>query len=209
MGPPTVATPTLFLRSSDAMNPPIARFHQDYVDPASYLVHVILRRLHVEVEPKPLELRQPPDPLIDPRDRGWREYMAEMGERAEALEAPFRPPPLVPWTRKAHELAAHAREKGGAAEVDRRIYDAYFAEGRDIGRVDILVEVGQAVGLDPTETKVALDVDRYGSQVEEERRQALEAGVRGVPTLAADHLTLEGFHPEEEIRTFLHPKTAR
>lgn len=191
------------------MTRPVPRFHQDYVDPASYLVHLILRRLDVEVERKPLELRQPPDPLIDPRDRGWREYMAEMRGWAEALEAPFRPPPLVPWTRKAHELAVHARGKRRAEEMDRRIYDAYFAEGRDIGRVDVLVEVAEAVGLDPTETKVALDVDRYGSRVEEERRRALEAGVRGVPTLAADHGTLEGFHPEEEIRTFLHPKTDR
>jgi len=191
------------------MNRPALRFHHDYVDPASYLVHRILRplesELEVEVEPIPLELRQPPASLIDPRDREWREYLAEMDERAATLDAPFRPPPLVPWTRKAHELAAHAEEKGRLREVHRRIYDAYFTEGRDIGRIDVLVDVATASDLDPTEAKAVLDVDRHGARIDQQRRLALEAGIRGVPTLVLDERTLEGFHPEEEIRTFLHP----
>ncbi|MFW6199286.1 MAG: DsbA family oxidoreductase [Gemmatimonadota bacterium] len=187
--------------------PPAAevRLHQDYVDPASYLVHSILRRMEAEVEPRALELRPPPDPLIDAGDREWSRYLAEMAERAEELGIPFRPPRLVPWTRKAHELALHAREKGCVAEMDRRIYDTYFAEGRDIGRLDVLVEVAISVGLDATETKAALDVDRHAARLDQERRNALGAGVRGVPTLVLGDRTLEGFHREEEIRTFLHP----
>lgn len=181
------------------------RLHQDYVDPASYLVHRILQRMEVRVDPHPFELRRPPSPLIDARDPRWREYLAAMRERAAELDVPFAPPPLVPWTRKAHELAAQAREGGVLAEVDRALYDAYFVDGRDIGRVDVLVEIGVAAGLDPTETKAALDVDRHGSSVEEARRRAEEAGVRGVPTLARGDRTLEGFHPEDDIRTFLHP----
>lgn len=187
------------------MFPPSLRFHQDYVDPASYLVHRILRRLGVEADPGPFELRRPPAPLIDARDRLWRRYLAEMGERASELGIPFTPPDLVPWTRKAHELAIQAREAGVLAPVDRGLYDAYFAEGRDIGRVDVLVEIGAAAGLDPTETKASLDVDRHAAEVEEDRCRAREAGVRGVPTLVRGDRRLEGFHPEEEIRTFVHP----
>ena len=187
------------------MPPPPLRFHQDYVDPASYLVHRILRRLDAEVDPRPFELRRPPGALIDARDRLWRRYLAEMGEQATALDVPFAPPDLVPWTRKAHELAALAREGGVLERVDRSLYDAYFAEGRDIGRVDVLLEIGVAAGLDRTETKAALDVDRNARLVEEDRRRAREAGVRGVPTLVRGDQRLEGFHPEEEIRTFVHP----
>lgn len=187
------------------MLPPPLSFHQDYVDPASYLVHRILRRIPVEADPRPFELRRPPAPLIDARDRLWRQYLSEMGERAADLGVPFAPPGLVPWTRKAHELAAQAREAGVLFQVDRRLYDAYFAEGRDIGRVDVLVEIAVAAGLDPTETKAALDVDRHGAAVDEARRRARETGVRGVPTLVRGDRRLEGFHPEEEIRTFVHP----
>ena len=161
--------------------------------------------MDVEVVARALELRPPPDPLIDTRDRQWRRYLTEMEERAEELEVPLAPPPLVPWTRKAHELAIHAREKGRGRETENRIYEAYFAEGRDIGRVDVLVDVGVSVGLDATETKATLDVDRWEDRVEDARRNALAEGVRGVPTLVLGSRTLEGFHPEAEIRTFLHP----
>lgn len=159
----------------------------------------------VTVDPRPFELRRPPTPLIDAGDPRWREYLAGMSEKAGELDLPFAPPGLVPWTRKAHELAAQAREAGVLPQVDPTLYDAYFVDGRDIGRVDVLVEIGVEAGLDPTETKAALDVDRHGASVEEERRRAEEVGVRGVPTLVLGDRALEGFHPEGDIRTFLHP----
>lgn len=184
-------------------DPPPTRFYHDYVDPASYLVDRSLRSLGVEARRSPFEIRRPPASMIDDADPRWMAYLSEMEARAEAADAPFRPPSLVPWTRKAHELAWHAVEAGCFAEVDERLYDAYFGQGLDIGRVDVLVEIAVASGLDGTETKAALDVDRHSARIEEERTGAVADGIRGVPTLVAGGGKLEGFHPEEEIRTFL------
>jgi predicted DsbA family dithiol-disulfide isomerase len=112
-------------------------------------------------------------------------------------------PPITPWSRKAHELALHAREKGRFREVHRALFRAHAVQGRDIGRVDVLVEIAQAEGLEPREAKAVLDVDRFLDRVADLRKEAERLGVRGVPTIRAGERTLEGFHHEASVRNFL------
>jgi predicted DsbA family dithiol-disulfide isomerase len=105
-------------------------------------------------------------------------------------------PAIVPWSRKAHELALHAREKGCFRQVHRSLFRAHFSESRDIGRVDVLVEIGAASGLDRTETKAILDVDRYAERLLDWRREAERTAVAGVPTVLFGAERLEGFSLE-------------
>ena len=184
------------------------RFYLDYIDPGSFLVDLRLARLEdagvVEVERLPWEVRRPPEPLLDPAHPGWTGYWSQMAEEArrdEGLE--LVRPGLVPWTRKAHELALLAREKGCFDKVHRDIMSAFHLEGRDVGRVDVLVSLGQGAGLDFTETKAVLDVDRHAAVLAEVREEAAAAGVRGVPTLVCEGEVLEGVHSLEALRAFL------
>ncbi len=185
------------------------RFTFDYVDPGSYLVHELLARW---VEARggshapslhPLELRTPSSAPLDPDDPEWRALMEAMATFADQESVPFRAPALVPWTRKAHELAFHAHEKGCFREMHHTLFRAHFEEGRDIGRVDVLVELGQSVGLDASETRTVLGVDRFLHRVEEARREARLRGIRGVPTLEADGQRLEGLRSPDELRAFM------
>ncbi len=192
-------------------------FAFDFVDPGSYLVAELLhRRLPAGLEGEapsvrllPLELKTPPDPLVSSSDEGWQAMHQALAEVARSVEIPFAPPAFVPWTRKAHELALHAREKAGEAEeapavpIDLRLFRARFAEGRDLGRVDVLVEVAHEAGLDPAEVRTVLGVDRFDPAVREARSEALELGIRGVPTLIHGPRRLEGFRTTEELETFL------
>lgn len=186
-------------------------FYYDYVDPASYLVDRILAGLGgetpLEVVPRPFELRRPPGEMVDPRSDDWKSYRDQMRREAGRIGVEMEPPDLVPWSRKAHELALHAREKGVFPEIHRALFRAYFQEGRDVGRVDVLVGIAVDRGLDRTEVKAILDVDKYLETVESERSRAERRGVRGVPTLLAGERKLEGFRPEDEIRTFLSRET--
>jgi len=176
----------------------------DYVDPASYLVQLLLGELRAEVQWRPLELRPPPSPLLRASDPAWREHLGAMGRLAEEEGVRFHPPTFLPWTRKAHELALHAREKGCFAPIHGAIFDALFQEGRDIGRVDVLVAIGAACGLEQTETRAVLDVDRFAAGVEAERAAAAAMGVRGVPTLTRGRLDrLEGFRGRAALEAFL------
>lgn len=184
-----------------------ARLYLDYIDPGSFLmdrrVEAVSAASGMTIERLPWEARPPSDPPLDALDEGWARYWAEMA--AEAAESTFelKSPALIPRTRKAHELALHAREKGLFDKVHRALMNAFHLEGRDVGRVDVLVEVGRAVGLDGSEMKAVLDVDRFAAGVEEVRRAGIGVGVRGVPTLVCGGRRLEGVHPEESIRDFL------
>lgn len=155
------------------------------------------------MERVPFEVRPPPEPLIDPGGDAWGRYWAAMaleaGEEGLELSTPTR----VPWTRKAHELGLHAKDKGRFEEVHEALFGCLLTEGRDLGRVDVLVELARACGLDPGETKAALDVDRYTAELEGLRSRGEAEGVRGVPTLVFGERVLEGVPSTSELDAFL------
>jgi predicted DsbA family dithiol-disulfide isomerase len=191
------------------MNVSECRFFFDYIDPLSYLVERELAGLGQEglsglvVTRFPLELRPPPEPLLDPDGTSWSARWDEAASHAEVLGWALREPHLLPWTRKAHELVLHADTLGRSEEVHHAIFEAIFVHGRDIGRVDELIAIAAALGLDSTETKAVLDVDKHSEQVTMSGREAGAAQVSVVPTLVAHGKTLEGFHYRDALRTFL------
>ena len=177
------------------------RVHVDYVDPLSF---ILVRRLRARIrgtaesgaEPPllrflPFELFPPPMPLVDPELEAWRARWSRAFEILGADDPEIRAHPLVPWTRKAHELAEHAAEKGLFDDMHSVLFEAHLVRGLDIGRVDVLVELAGSIGLDRTEVKAVLDVDRFSERIEMLRAQALETGVRVAPTIVtADGIVL-------------------
>lgn len=174
----------------------------DFASPYCWLVEAALRRLRDEglVEPRyaALELFPAPAPLeAAPAVEPARPLAGELGLELQAPTRPVR-------TRKAHELARLAREQGREDEVREAIFAAYFAEDRDIGRIDVLVEVARAAGMDPTEARVVLDVDRFTAAVTAESVGAREAGLVSVPVVVLGtgpaRLRVDGAFPLEEWR---------
>jgi len=180
-------------------------FYFDFVDPLSYLQEIELTGLAAasSIEAIGFELAPPPAPLTSVADERWQRRYAEAHTLPAAAGVTLAPPPLVPWTRKAHELHLLARESGKADEVRRAIFEAYFGRGEDIGRVDRLVEVAASLGLDRTAVKAALDVDRFDDEVAKARRTAAEAGVVDTPSIASAAGILRGFHNREAIGSLL------
>ncbi len=190
------------------MNPLSARFFFDYVDPISYLVELELQAVEKAsgqlIERVALELRAPPEQMVDPRSSPWIQRWEEAAQAASEVGISLRRPSLVPWTRKAHELVLHARAHDLGNEAHTALFEAVFNEGTDIGRVDVLVRLAAGLGLDATETKAVLDVDRYSDDIAAERATTLAEGIVRTPTLVAGHRRLEGFHNRTALGTFLH-----
>jgi predicted DsbA family dithiol-disulfide isomerase len=126
-----------------------------------------------------------------------------MLQESGALELGLHRPGIVPWTRKAHELVAHASEAGSPAEIHESLFRNYLIDGRDIGRVDVLVQLAGEHGLDRVGSKAVLDVDRHTDAVEEFRRGGLRAGVTRVPTLRLGEKLLPGNPTPEALSAFL------
>ena len=177
----------------------------DYVDPASYLVASVLDQsgLADHLDWRGYEVRVPPKPMIDPDSPDWRQYQDQVSAYAEALAISMRPPTLIPWTRKAHELAAHARENDCYSAVRRALFQAHFIDGIDIGRIDFLVDIAEAQGLDRSGAKAALDVDHHTDSVLSNRALGEEVHIGGVPALVRGEARLEGLHSPEELRHWI------
>ena len=190
------------------MNSPTIRFFYDYVDPVSYLVELELQAAEqasgLRVERAPFELRPPPEPMLDPETSWWIERVDNAVGLASELGVSLGAQVFVPWTRKAHELVIHAGAHSLGPAAHQAIFGAVFAEGLDVGRVDVLVSLATRLGLGATKTKAVLDVDRYSDEVVRAREAALAAGVTRVPSLVAHEKLLEGFHNRHALGTFLH-----
>ncbi len=190
------------------MDPRTPVFFFDYLDPLSYLVDrelASIEGLAGVPAPRrvPLEVQPPPAPLLDPDGPEWSVRRALARGAASALGVPLLEPPFLPWTRKAHELVLHAEAKGLGAAAHRAVFEAVFLHGKDVGRVDVLVGLARALGMDAMEAKVVLDVDRYAQDVAALRRTAAEAGVAEPPALVRGSELLRGFHNRDALRTFL------
>jgi len=181
-------------------------FYFDYVDPGSYLTHLQLGQiLPAGIEPirHPFEVCPVPNELIDGSGPDWTAYAETVADLAREAEIRMAHPTFIPWSRKAHELRLHAAEQGLESPMHEEVFSARFREGADIGRVDVLVAAAEKVGLDRSESKAILDIDKYRDRVVDLRQEAEASGVRRVPTLRSGAMSLEGPASIGELRHFL------
>lgn len=164
---------------------PVVAF-SDFTCPFSHVTEAALRRLEDEGVAAPryaaFELYPSPAPL--PAAASAKEVEAAR-PLAEALGIAIETPRVLPRTRKAHEAAKAAEAKGAGRAMREAVFRACFAEGRDVGRIDVLVELGAALGLDPTELKVVLDLDTFAAAVDADQALARRLGIDAVPALVA------------------------
>jgi predicted DsbA family dithiol-disulfide isomerase len=89
-------------------------------------------------------------------------------------------------TVRAHQVLHLAKAQGLQREVKERLLHAYFVEGRHVGRIADLAELGAEVGLDPAEVTRVLDADELISAVHDDQDQARRLGIDGVPFHVVD-----------------------
>ncbi len=181
-------------------------FYFDYVDPGSYLMHRQLGQILPDgIEPirHPFEICPVPHELIDGSGPDWKTYGETVADLAREAKIQMVHPSFIPWSRKAHELRLHAAAQGLESPMHEEIFSARFREGADIGRVDVLVEAAEEIGLDRSESKAVLDVDKHRDRVVDLRREAEASGVLRVPTLRSGDVSLEGPASMGELRHFL------
>jgi predicted DsbA family dithiol-disulfide isomerase len=182
----------------------------DYVCPFCYLAEQVLERLGrdhaADILGAAFELRPPGTPLPGP-DAAWMRsaWTRQVEPLAAELDVTMRYPAVVTRTRKAHEAAAHARAAGPGAEMRAAIYRAYWQDARDIGRIDVLVEIGAELGLDATALRIALDLDQWTDHIVREEQAAARLGVGAVPAYVMTTASVEptGLTAGAAVRTGL------
>ncbi len=89
-------------------------------------------------------------------------------------------------TRRSHRVLHLAKSQGLQAEMQERLFKAYFSEGVNVSDPDALAALGEEVGLDSDEIRDAFDDEDLGDAVDADITRARMLGANGVPYFLFD-----------------------
>jgi len=116
-------------------------------------------------------------------DASFKQMYDAIVEAGKSVEIPFAFDKVerTPNTIDSHRLIDRAGKTGHQDAVVEALFRTYFLEGRDIGDIDVLVEIASSAGLDADEIRAYLESDDDIERIRAEDRSAREMGVQGVP----------------------------
>ncbi len=116
-------------------------------------------------------------------DAPFKQMYDAIVEAGKSVDIPFAFDKVerTPNTIDSHRLIDRAGKADRQDAVVEALFRAYFLEGRDIGDIDVLVEVATGAGLDADEIRAYLESEDDIERVRAEDRTAREMGVQGVP----------------------------
>jgi predicted DsbA family dithiol-disulfide isomerase len=108
---------------------------------------------------------------------------------------------MTPNTLAGHRLLWWADQQNHQDHLSEALFKAYFTEGRDVGRHDVLAEIAAEVGFPRADARAFLDSEAGSKEVDEEAQKGLKLGLQGVPFFVVNGLpALSG---AQMPRTFL------
>ncbi|SDG72357.1 2-hydroxychromene-2-carboxylate isomerase [Roseospirillum parvum] len=127
-------------------------------------------------------------PLLDQPMKG--DYARRDMERMARLwGVPFTLPEPFPVATLAAARGFYwlsQTDRGRAVPFAKAVYLAYFAEGRDISRTEVVVEVAAGLGIAPDAFLAAVQEPTIKARLKAEVARAMELGVFGSPFLIVD-----------------------
>ncbi len=102
-------------------------------------------------------------------------------------------------SRLAQELGKWADTEPNGAAFHDAMYKAYFVDARNIGDLELLVEIAQSVGLSADTARQVLVERRFKDAVDADWAKSRAYGVTGVPTFVAGGHGVVGAQPYEAL----------
>ncbi|WP_430868649.1 DsbA family oxidoreductase [Demequina aurantiaca] len=105
---------------------------------------------------------------------------------------------MVANTKDAHRLSHFATSRGVGDQMHERLFQAQMMEGKILDDADVLVSLGEDVGIPAEDTRAMLASDEYGDDVDRDIADARDVGVQGVPFFVFDRkYAVSGAQPQE------------
>lgn len=182
----------------------------DYVCPFCRLAEPALHELlkdtqDVDVIWRAFELRPDTVPPLDPAAAYLhRVWDASVYPLAAKLGVTMKLPPVQPRTRRTHEAAHWARSIGRFDEYHSALLAAFFERGENIGDVDVLVALADALGMPGGDLRPALVSRAFEQQVIDDEELARQTDVGSVPAFIANgRYGVIGVQPVEVLRDLI------
>ena len=184
--------------------------YSDYICPFCYIgknrMDRLQRELDVDVEWRGLEIHPETPPEGQTlEEMGINPHYIDMvrenvNRMAEELDLLIKPPPKVSNSKMALLLCEYVREKDKFTEYHTEIFKAYWQDGKDIGSLDVLLDIIEKLGLDPENARGFLENEDASEKMAEFLLEARAFGIDGVPTFIIGSIVIEGAQPYEVIK---------
>ena len=112
-------------------------------------------------------------------------------------------------SRLAQELGKWADTQPGGDALHDLLYRAYFVDGRNIGDIEILVELARSAGLSGEDARQVLVERSFRAAVDQDWITSRQIGVTGVPTFVAGNQGVVGAQPYEVLEQLVVAAGAR
>jgi predicted DsbA family dithiol-disulfide isomerase len=147
------------------------------------------------------------DPAEQKKQRDARQ--ARMKALMDAEGLPYGERTHTYNSRLAQELGTWADTQPGGEEIHDALFKAYFVQNRNIGDIEVLVEIARAVGLDADEARTVLAERRFKDAVDADWQKSRAYGVTGVPTYVAAGYGVVGAQPYEVLQSLMQEAGAK
>jgi len=114
---------------------------------------------------------------------------------AEELGLPLERRKKTYNSRLAQELAKWAELKGRGDSFHQAVFQTYFVDGKNIGKVDVLAALAKSIGLPEEEARSVLELRTFKGAVDSDWSRSRALGIRGVPTVLVNRQAVVGFQP--------------
>lgn len=129
--------------------------------------------------------------------------MARLKQAAQNAGLPFADRKMTYNSRMAQELAKWAESKGKENEFHKAVFQAYFVQGLNIGKMTTLTALADSIELSAEEAEEVLRKKVFKEAVDADWVRSRHLGIQAVPTLVLDQCTLVGAQPYEKIAALL------
>jgi predicted DsbA family dithiol-disulfide isomerase len=141
--------------------------------------------------------------LFEGRPIDVDEMMKRLHQVAEQEGLPLGSRRYTYNSRLAQELSKWAEYKGQGPAFHNAVFKAYFADGKNIGLSETLVEVAQSVGLSGGDAREVLEKRAFKEAVDMDWAIAKSMGITAVPTFVINKQGIVGAQPYEVLEKFL------
>ncbi len=131
------------------------------------------------------------------------EIMARLKRVADEEGLPLTNRDMTYNSRLAQELGKWAESKDKGDDFHNAAFRAYFAEGKNIAKKPVLMEMAELVGLPPEETGEVLETRTFKEAVDLDWERSRSIGVTAVPTFVIDYQAVVGAQSYETLEKFM------
>ena len=187
-------------------DPIVLEVFSDYVCPWCYLGDNRVKKLQQNYDITVQRVHFPLHPETPAEGRAREDFKARNPAMKGLMEAeglPYGERSHTYNSRLAQEIGTWAETQPGGSSIHDKFFEAYFVDCRNIGDVEVIIDVVKSAGLDEGHARAVLVERRFKDAVDADWEKSLSSGVTGVPTFVSNGQRVVGAQPYEVLQQFM------